>query len=280
VCLHRGEEPVLGGEGGVCNVFFSHCNLQCVYCQNYQISRNSSAQPDSDLDDIVSRVAAILGAGAGAVGFVSPSHSIPAMKEIMRALRAAGRKPVFIMNTNAYDRHEVIESLEGEVDVYLPDFKYADGDLAAEYSGAGDYPEIGVRALREMYRQKGSNLEIGEHGLARSGLIIRHLVLPGHVENSIACLRLIAEELSASVHVSLMSQYHPVPAVAGHPLLGRTVTEREYDTVLEEFYRLGFYRGWVQEFGSAGNYLPDFGKEEPFGRKQSVNYSIRMEAKH
>ncbi len=265
ICLHHGEEPVLGGETGVCNVFFSHCNLQCIYCQNYQISRNSAEERTMGPDEAVDRITGFLDSGAGAVGFVSPSHSIHQMREILRAVKSAGRNPVFIMNTNAYDRREVIESLEGEMDVYLPDFKYADGKLAAEFSGAPDYPETGVRALREMYRQKGSGLTLDGNGMARSGLIIRHLVLPGHTDNSIACLRIIAEELSTSVHLSLMSQYHPVPAVQDHPRLGRTITEKEYGAVLEEFYRLGFHRGWVQEFDSAVNYLPDFEREEPFG---------------
>jgi putative pyruvate formate lyase activating enzyme len=139
-----------------------------------------------------------------------------------------------------------------------------DAGLAREYSGAPDYPVVALRTLREMYRQKGSNLHVDDRGMAQSGLIIRHLILPGHAENSMACLRTIAEELSPSVHVSLMSQYHPVEPVRSHPVLGRAITRGEYDAVVKEFYRLGFHRGWIQEFGSHTEYLPDFNMTHPF----------------
>jgi len=264
ICLHRGEEPVLSGTRGICNVFFSHCNLQCVYCQNYQISRNESPVRSPGLDDVVAAVAAILESGATHVGFVSPSHMIEQMKAVIAGIRSAGRNPVFVMNTNAYDKPDVLRSLEGLIDVYLPDFKYMDCALARELSGAEDYPEVALAALREMYRQKGSTLVMEEDGTAASGLIIRHLIIPGHVENSTACLRAIAEELSPSVHVSLMSQYYPPPVVAGHPALDRIIEQREYDEVIEELERLGFHRGWFQEFGSAITYQPDFSRPHPF----------------
>lgn len=264
ICMHRGEEPVISGSTGICNIFFSHCNLQCVYCQNYQISRNSAPSKCIELGEIVSAVARTLEEGVGRVGFVSPSHMIDQMKTIIAALRGAGCRATIVMNTNAYDRREVIESLAGLVDVYLPDFKYADRALAQEYSGVEDYPEVAIAALREMYRQKGSNLVLNDDGTAASGLVIRHLILPGHVENSKSCLRAIAEELSPSVHVSLMSQYYPTPAVAGHPLLGRRITQEEYEEVLEEFERLGFHRGWLQEPESSDSYRPDFTKRHPF----------------
>ena len=264
ICIHRGEEPVVSGDDGICNIFFSHCNLQCVYCQNHQISRNDAPSRGMDLGEVVTAVTRALDGGARSVGFVSPSHMIDQMKAIIAALGDAGHRATMVMNTNAYDRRETIESLAGLVDVYLPDFKYADRTLARGYSGAEDYPEVALAALREMYRQKGSNLTLKEDGTAASGLIIRHLILPGHAENSTACLRAIAEELSPSVHVSLMAQYYPTPAVAAHPLLGRRITREEYEEVLEEFERLGFYRGWLQEPESADSFLPDFTKRHPF----------------
>ncbi len=264
VCRHRGEEPVLSGRHGICNVFFSHCNLQCVYCQNHQISRNDSPIRELSLEEVVAAVAGSLDAGATHLGFVSPSHMIDQMKRIVAGVRAAGRAPVVVMNTNAYDRPGTLASLEGIVDLYLPDFKYMDADLAQELSGAADYPEIALAALREMYRQKGSNLSMREDGTAASGLIVRHLVLPGRVENSMAVLRAIAEELSPSVHLSLMSQYYPQPAMEGHPALDRTVSQEEYAAVREEMERLGFHRGWLQEWGSAITYQPDFTRPHPF----------------
>jgi putative pyruvate formate lyase activating enzyme len=264
ICLHRGEEPAISGERGICNVFFSHCNLQCVYCQNVQISRNDSPARGMSLEEAVRTAARLLDEGASSIGFVSPSHMIPQMRSIVEALRETGRRPVIVFNTNAYDRPETIASLEDLVDVYLPDFKYMDHSLALELSGAWNYPEVARAALREMHRQKGSSLALRDDGTAASGLIVRHLILPGQTENSKAVLRAIADELSPSVHVSLMSQYYPSAAVAGHPWLGRTITRAEYDEVLDELERLGFSRGWVQELESEKIYRPDFTKPHPF----------------
>lgn len=266
VCLHRGEEPPVSGPRGICNVFFARCNLQCVYCQNFQISRNRGPLPSSldSLEKIVDRIETILDRGAKSVGFVSPSHRIPRMCRIIRELRRRGANPAMVMNTGCYDRAETIAGLAGEIDLYLPDLKYRDPELAREYSGAENYPEVAAAALREMYRQKGAELVLDDEGAARSGLIVRHLVLPGAVENSRACLRFLAEELSHDLHISLMSQYHPTPAVRDHPDLGRTLREEEYGAVLEEMERLGFTRGWVQELDSPGSYLPDFSRPAVF----------------
>jgi putative pyruvate formate lyase activating enzyme len=264
ICFHRGEEPAISGERGICNVFFSHCNLQCVYCQNWQISRNDAPARAMALEEAVSAIARLLDAGARGVGFVSPSHMIPQMRSIVESLRTRGMRPTIVFNTNAYDRAETIASLEDIVDVYLPDFKYMDHSLALELSGAWDYPEVALAAIREMYRQKGSNLTLGEEGTATSGLIIRHLILPGQVENSKAVLRTIAAELSPSVHLSLMSQYYPPPGVERYPWLARAIARGEYDEVLDELERLGFYRGWVQELESREIYRPDFSRPHPF----------------
>lgn len=264
ICLHRGEEPAISGERGICNIFFSHCNLQCVYCQNFQISRCDAPARSMSLDETVSAAAKFLDEGAVSIGFVSPSHMIAQMRSIVEALHASGYRPVVVMNTNAYDRAETIASLEDIIDVYLPDFKYMDHSLALELSGAWDYPDVALGALREMHRQKGSNLVLREDGTASSGLIIRHLILPGHVENSKAVLRAIAAELSPSVHLSLMSQYYPPLPVSAHPYLGRTISRPEYEDVLDELERLGFHQGWVQELESQETYRPDFTKPHPF----------------
>ncbi len=267
VCAHRGEEPVISGRGGICNVFFAHCNLQCIYCQNYQISRNhSQSSPLVGSDAIVAEIERTLEQGARGVGFVSPSHFIPQMLEIVRILKKRGHKQRFLFNSNGYDKVDVIRALEGIIDVYLPDLKYMDEALGREYSDAPNYPETATAAIREMFRQKGANIFLDDDGVIETGLIIRHLVLPGQVENSKAVLRWIADFLSPAVHISLMSQYYPTPAVAAHPLLGRTLYAAEYDAVVEEFERLGFHRGWVQELGSPHSYRPDFEEHHPFER--------------
>ena len=268
ICMHNGEEPVLGGEAGVCNIFFSHCNLQCLYCQNYQISRNGTPAAVRDLDDIMETMTGFLDNGIGSIGFVSPSHMIPQMIEIIKAVKDAGYRPAFIMNTNAYDEIETIEMLSDFIDVYLPDFKYMDPELARDLSGAYDYPDVALKAIREMYRQKGSSISFSENGTIESGLIIRHLVLPGYIDNSRRCLRTIAEELSTSVHISLMSQYSPPAEIHGHEFPGRRVSRDEYEEIIEEMYRLGFYRGWVQGLESPDCYMPDFSLDDPFGDRR------------
>ncbi len=266
ICAHRGEEPVISGKRGICNVFFTRCNMQCLYCQNYDISRTSGAivEHNMKLIDVIKRIEAHLDDGCKAVGFVSPSHVLVQVKAIVAVLRARDRNPVFVYNTNGYEKESAIRSLAGMIDVYLPDMKYMDAKLAGEYSDTPDYPEVAGKALKEMYRQKGADIELDEDGHVVSGMIIRHLVLPGHVENSKAVLRFIAEELSTDVYISLMSQYYPTLAVAGHPKLGRCLRPDEYEEVLEEFERLGFHRGFMQELSSSHYYRPDFTQPHPF----------------
>jgi putative pyruvate formate lyase activating enzyme len=266
ICEHAGEEPVLCREHGICNVFFTHCNMQCIYCQNAQISRNQDNVFgwQFTLDEAVDQVERILDRGVSIVGFVSPSHVIPQMRAIIARLEEHHRHPIYVMNTNAYDRVKTLASLEGVIDIYLPDLKYMDGNLAGRYSDTPDYPKVATAALVEMFRQKGAEIALDRGGLIRSGLIVRHLVLPGQVENSKQCLQFVAEKLSPEVHVSLMSQYHPTPQVALHPELGRPLHPEEYEEVLAEMDRLGLHRGWMQEMDSQTEYLPDFSRSHPF----------------
>lgn len=265
VCLHRGEEPVFG-EHGVCNVFFTLCNLQCRYCQNYQISRKPrpAIAFELTLQELAAKVRRVLAEGVRHVGFVSPSHVFPQMEALMAELRGDQPEPLFVMNTGGYDLAGQIRRLDGRMHVYLPDLKYMDPVLAERFSGCRDYPTAAQAALREMYRQKGAELVLDSQGVLRSGLIIRHLVLPGQVENSKAALRFIARELSPEVSVSLMAQYAPIPAVADDPELGRRLTPAEYEEVLAELDRLGMENGWVQDLESQDHYWPDFARSHPF----------------
>jgi putative pyruvate formate lyase activating enzyme len=267
ICIHHGEEPAISGENGICNIFFTHCNLQCIYCQNYQISDNciSGISTVMELNEVIRQVTKILDSGINRVGFVSPSHFIPQVNIIIRCIQSLGYDPVWVFNTNGYDKPDTLRSLEGMIDVYLPDFKYMESELADEYSGAPDYPEMATRALKEMFRQKGDILHTAEDGTAESGMIIRHLVLPGNTGNSLNVLNFIAEELSLDLHISLMSQYYPTPHVKCHPKLKNTVSAKEYALIVAEMDRLGMYNGWIQELSSASDYQPDFDKEHPFG---------------
>lgn len=267
ICGHKGEEPVISGENGICNVFFANCNMQCLYCQNYQISENRKREGKYiTLEAIVAKITELLDSGCESVGFVSPAHFAPQVKIIAEALHQSGRYPIFVYNTNAFERVESLRELEGIIDVYLPDFKYRSGDLAASYSASPDYFEFASQAIKEMYRQKGSKLILNDKGLAESGLIIRHLVLPGSSGDSIKLLRYIADEISVNVHISLMSQYHPVEKIAGHPLLDSVLSDHEYKEVVEELYKSGFTKGWIQDSASRCIFKPDFTKENPFGQ--------------
>ena len=266
VCIHRGEEPVISGEGGICNIFFAGCNLHCLYCQNHEISQGGTiiSTKGTELEEVLDQIVKMLSKGIAAVGFVSPSHVVPQVKAIIRGLNSRGYKPVTVYNTNGYDKQETIRSLSGMIDVYLPDWKYVTKEIATSYSDASDYSEIALKAIKEMYYQKGSTVAIDENGRAENGLLIRHLVLPGHAEESKKVLRSIAEELSPGVHLSLMSQYHPTALVKNHQILNRPLYKAEYESVVETMESLGFRNGWVQDMDSTMNYRPDFSKENPF----------------
>ena len=266
ICIHRGEEPAISGSKGICNIFFTNCNLQCVYCQNYQISCNKLDYSDCrmELKNVLKSILYILNTGINIVGFVSPSHFIPQVKVIIDALRALGLDPDFVFNTNAYDKVQAIHDMQPYFNVYLPDYKYTDPVISKAYSDVADYPEIALQSLKEMFRQTGPKLYMNSEGYATKGMIIRHLVLPGHADNSIQVLRNIAEHLSPEIHISLMSQYYPTAQVRGHETLGRTLKAEEYFKVVNEMERLGFSNGWVQDIVSNQNYRPDFMNEHPF----------------
>jgi putative pyruvate formate lyase activating enzyme len=266
ICIHKGEEPPISGSYGICNIFFAGCNLRCVYCQNFDISRPGSncRQHPMDLKTALDVIEEILSKGIKAVGFVSPSHVVPQVKAIIRGLNSRGLKPVTVYNTNGYDKSETIRSISEMIDVWLPDYKYVNRATALEYSDAGDYPEIALKALKKMYYHNGSSFPTDETGQAVKGMLIRHLVLPGHVQESKNVLRIIAEELSPGVHLSLMSQYHPTYHVKNHPVLNRPLYKKEYEEVVEEMEKLGFRNGWVQDMDSFENHRPDFSKKNPF----------------
>ncbi len=267
VTLHRGEEPVISGPNGICNVFFGHCNLRCRYCQNFQISRNETPIKGADwsLATVVDTIIALLDTGVGRLGFVSPSHMVPQMMTIIEAVRNRRYRPVIVYNSNGYDRVATLRQLEELVDVYLPDYKYSDPILAGQWSAAADYPVVAARALREMYRQKGNILHLDDSGLVERGMIVRHLVLPGAVANSLGVLHFLAGELSNRITLSLMAQYRPIAAVADLEPLDRRLQPEEYAQVVAEMHRLDFDHGWVQEFASADYYNPDFERDSPFG---------------
>jgi putative pyruvate formate lyase activating enzyme len=261
---HFGEEPALSGTRGAGNIFFGNCNLRCVYCQNYQISQDYPAQKTNEVtvERLSEMMLELQAQGCHNIGFVSPTHYAPQMaKAILLAARGGLRLPI-VYNTNTYDSVEVLRLLNGVVDVYLPDFKYADDAAGWLYSKVPDYVSRSRAALVEMYRQKGSRLDLGEDGLLRKGLLVRMLVLPGRVAGISGSLAWIAETLSPRVAVSLMSQYYPIHRAASNPkysALSRSITAAEWEDALASLEAWGFEDGFQQEFETASKYYrPDF----------------------
>lgn len=265
VFLHKGEEPVLSGNVGVCNVFFAHCNLQCVYCQNHQISCNAfvSESWEKSVVEVVNLITPLLDSGVRILGFVSPTHQVVQMVEIIEALHQKGYFPTIVYNTNCYESVDTLKELESVVDVYLPDFKYVNNSLGIKYSGVSDYFDVAKQALKEMYRQKGTSLLLGDDGLAEFGLIIRHLVLPSYSAESVELLEFLAYEFSPRLHISLMSQYYPPSGLHLPNSINRVLSKEEYSKVLSKMEILGF-RGWAQSMESADCYRPNFNSNSPF----------------
>jgi putative pyruvate formate lyase activating enzyme len=268
---HFGEEPALVGTKGAGNIFFGNCNLRCVYCQNYQISQTHKEQLKNEITH--ERLAEIMlelqTRGCHNINFVSPTHFAPQMaRSILLAAKAGLHLPI-VYNTNAYDSVRVLELLEGIVEVYLPDLKYAEDEAGYKYSKVGGYKEHARRAIAEMYRQVGDELVIDEHGLLQRGLVVRLLVLPNDVGGVRESLEWIRDELSPRVAVSLMAQYYPTHQAATskrHILLSRRITETEWLRALTALDELGMAEGWMQEFdGAAYYYRPNFAnRETPF----------------
>ncbi len=268
---HFGEEPCLAGTKGAGNVFFGNCNLRCVYCQNYQISQDYPTQRANEIsvERLAEMTLELQAKGCHNIGFVSPTHFAPQMaKAVLLAARKGLRLPI-VYNTNAYDSVEVLRLLEGIVDVYLPDLKYADSSAGALYSKVPEYARRSREALVEMYRQKGSRLAIGEDGLLKSGLLVRVLVLPNGVAGVGESLAWIAESLSSNVAISLMAQYYAIHRAADNPkysALNRSITAAEWEEALAALEANGLSHGYQQEIETANRYYrPDFSnRETPF----------------
>lgn len=268
---HFGEEPALTGQHGAGNIFFGNCNLRCVYCQNYQISQTHKEQIKNEVTH--ERLAAIMlelqARGCHNINFVSPTHFAPQMARAILLAATQGLRLPIVYNTNAYDAVEVLRLLEGIVDVYLPDLKYAGSDAGYTYSKVKNYTEHARRALREMYRQMGSSLHFGADGLLQRGLVVRLLVLPNDLAGVRDSLTWIAETLSPRVTLSLMSQYYATNRAATdarYAPLARRITEAEWLKAVAALDELGMEEGWMQEFdGAAHYYRPDFNdRETPF----------------
>ena len=262
--LHFGEEPPLSGSRGSGTVFFAGCNLRCVFCQNYQISQEFENNPTWLLtaDELASIMLQLQGEGAHNINFVSPSHMILQMADAIVQARDKGLIIPVVYNSNGYDEVETLRLIRGLVDIYLPDLKYLDNALAGRLSEAGDYADIVPGVLEEMLDQVG-HLQLDEAGVATQGLLVRHLVLPSHLDNSRRCLKYLAE-LSPDIAVSIMSQYSPQYRACQYPGIDRTLTEEEYDDIMGYALDLGLDNAFIQELASQDLLIPDFRRDKPF----------------
>lgn len=255
--LHMWEEPCISGCKGSGAVFFTGCGLRCCFCQNREIAIGKDGC-EIDVKRLAEIFLELQDKGAANINLVTGAHYVP---QITAALDIAGEQgmglPV-VYNSSGYEKVETLKLLEGYVDVYLPDYKYADPLLAQQFSHAADYPEIVGNALAEMVRQTGP-VVFDEEGYIKKGTIVRHLILPGHTRNSIQVLKYLQRAFGTQIYISIMNQYTPLPQVADIEVLNRTVTPEEYDRVLRFAERIGIERGFRQEGTAASeSFIPEF----------------------
>lgn len=272
VCPHGGEEPALSGEGGAGTVFLTGCTMRCGFCQNHQISHLPASRHSSWSSSPEALARELLGLqrrGCHNVEWVSPTSHLPDLVEALALAREGGLRLPLVYNTNGFDRVAVLRLLDGVVDVYLPDAKYACDDLARRLSGTADYVETNRRAILEMWRQVGPLRNEADTALASGGMVVRHLVLPGLLQNTRDVLSWIRAELGPEAWVSLMAQYYPAhvgrePRNLEGP--GRRLTPREYRLAVEALREAGLDNGWIQELEAWRRYQPDFLAADPFAR--------------
>lgn len=259
--LHLGEEPPLVGQKGAGTIFFTGCNLRCVYCQNYQISQQGVGR-DYSLEDLVKIMLQLQDQGASNIDLVTPTIWFELIRTAIIEAKEKGLNIPILWNSNAYEGVEMLKKLEGLVDIYLPDFKYGDDELGFKYSGVKNYTEKATAAVQEMLRQVGY-LKLSQKNIAQEGVLVRHLILPNNIENSFQVLARL-KEIDGDIWISLMAQYEPTHRAENFPEINRNITSEEFTAVLNYFKKLGFHNGWVQEIGSGDFLLPDFTQKNPF----------------
>lgn len=246
---HFGEEAPLRGRRGSGTIFFSSCNLRCLYCQNYEIShlREGTEITPQELADMMLGLQEM---GCHNINLVTPSHQVPHILDGLLLAAEGGLRIPLVYNTSSYDDLETLRLLEGIVDIYLPDFKYADAAIALQYSKAPSYPDIAKAAIKEMHRQVG-DLTLDEQGLAVRGILVRHLVLPGGLAGTAEVMRFLAEEVSKETYINVMDQYRPCYEALAYPPLNRRITEEEFDEAIRLTKASGLHRLHRERPGTA-----------------------------
>ncbi|MEG1529470.1 MAG: 4Fe-4S cluster-binding domain-containing protein [Clostridia bacterium] len=253
--LHHFEEPCISGERGSGTIFFSGCNLKCLFCQNYEISHQNKGLDVTD-EQLIKGINYLVELGAENINLVTPSNYTSSLAPLLKKIKPTLPIPI-VWNSSGYESVNNLKKMEGLVDIYLPDFKYSDDSLAFEYSHAKNYFEIAQAALTEMRRQCPDDI-FDDDGMMKDGVIVRHLVLPDALENTRGALNAIAD-IDYTMYVSLMCQYFPTAGVKGHSKLDRRLTQDEYDKATEYFFNAGLKNGFSQELESAKEeYVPSF----------------------
>jgi putative pyruvate formate lyase activating enzyme len=244
VSPHHGEEPPLSGTRGSGTIFFTNCNLKCVYCQNYPISQMGNGA-ERTTGELACQMLWLQEQGCHSLNLVTPTHFMPQILKALGIAKERGFNLPIVYNTSGYESVETLWLLDGIVDIYLPDMRYTDDAVGLKYSSAPHYPEINRAAIKEMFRQVG-NLVLDENGLAQRGLIIRHLVLPGGLSGTDGVMKFLAEEVSKDVYISLMSQYFPAFRAQEFKEIDRRITPEEYEGACQIMLRYGLENGWIQ----------------------------------
>lgn len=245
---HYGEEPPISGEKGSGTIFFSGCNMRCVYCQNYSFSQQAAEGKEVEAGELAGFMLNLQQAGCHNINLVTPTHVLPQILAALELAVAQGLKIPLVYNTSGYELPEMIQALDGIVDIYLPDMRYADNDMAFKYSKVSDYPRYNQESVVEMYRQVGL-ADIDGAGIITRGLIIRHLVLPGGLSGTQEVMRFIADKLSPDTYISLMSQYTPYHQAQECEVICRRITRREYRAAQEAMEHYQLHNGWTQAAG-------------------------------
>lgn len=258
--LHMWEEPCISGEQGSGTVFFTGCNLRCVYCQNRQIAVGGTG-----FEITTKRLSEIFlkqqENGAHNINLVTPTHYVPHIIEALDMVRGKSLTIPVLYNCGGYESVETLKLLRGYVDIYMPDFKYMDKTIAKKYSNAEDYPEMAKLAIEEMVLQSGGCV-FDENGIMKKGVIVRHLVLPSYVQNSMQVIKYLHQTYGQKIYMSIMNQYTPMPYVSKYPEINRTVTEAEYDEVINYAVQIGVENTFVQEGTAAReSFIPLFDGE-------------------
>ena len=255
--LHYYEEPCISGNNGSGTVFFSNCNLNCLFCQNYKISQEGKGREVS-IEELADIFLNQQKNGANNINLVTPTMYAYQIIEALKIAKPKGLTIPVIYNTNGYENVETIKALKGYIDVYLPDLKYYSNEIAVKYSKAPNYFEIATKAILEMINQVGTP-EFDENGLIKRGVIIRHLVLPGHIQNSKHILKWLKENVNSRAYVSVMAQYFPTYKAKEDKYLNRKLTNKEYSEIEKYLYLLDIENGYMQDLGKhEEEYVPDF----------------------